>query len=72
MRAKIIPKLDETYLSAKHRVVEVAKKKTGAGITRNTHNQWGNSDLEIHIVALKVMLLCMSAVLQQRKGERQS
>lgn len=74
MRAKIILKLDETCLSAKHRVVEVAKKKTGAGITRNTCTLVSSGKiriLEIYVVALKCDA-AVSAVLRQRKGERQS
>lgn len=70
MRAKVILTLDETCLSAKHRVVEIAKKTTGAGITRNTFKQWEIGILEILVVALKCDAT-MSAVLQQRKGERQ-
>lgn len=38
---------------AKHKVVEVAKRKTGAGITWNTCRQWEIKILEIHVVALK-------------------
>lgn len=69
MRAKIL-KLDETCLSAKHRVVEVAKKKLVQALLETLVSSGKIKILEIHVVALKSDAT-MSAVLQQRKGERQ-
>lgn len=71
MRAKIILKLYETCLSAKHRVVEVAKKKLVQALLETLVSSGKTKILEIHVVALKSDAT-MSAVLQQRRGERQS
>lgn len=69
MRAKIILKLYETCLSAKHRVVEVAKKNKLVQALLETLVSSGKIKiLEIHVKNDATM----SAVLQQRKGERQS
>lgn len=54
--------------------LKLLKKKTGAGITRNTCTLVSSGKiriLEIYVVALKCDA-AVSAVLQQRKGERQS
>lgn len=73
MRAKIILKLYETCLSAKHRVVEVAKKKKKLvqALLETLVSSGKIKILEIHVVALKSDAT-MSAVLQQRRGESQS